>query len=524
MVVATAPAPSDTTGTTRATAATLHDRLHHALVHAAISHPEQPFVVEAESGHVMTYGQCLAAVNDLRRMIGAPPKCIALALPSGITGAALWLSALTGGHLLVPLSPDAAEAEKARVTRLYTPDVLIVEDEDAARGFDCATATIVTQDICDEAIRQARPDGGPPVPPLPGRVALSTSGTTGEPKGVILAESQIAWTAEQIRLSHRLTPRDRGLTVLPFSHVNAPVVSLCASLLAGSTIVIARHFSRSHFWPWVEQYAITWASIVPTVLAVLLDTERPAFLPGALRFVRTASAPLPAARMRAFEATFGIPVIETYGLTEAASTIAANPAPPGRHKPGSVGLPIGVDLRICHAPSGEDGRSLRDVIPGEQGEICVRGPGVIPAYRGGVGQESFAEGWFRTGDLGYRDEEGYLFITGRLREMINRGGEKIAPREVEEVLLTHPAVRDAAVIGRPDAQYGEVAVAYIVADGTWSQDDLARCLHHYAAARLSAFKVPVDAVRVEALPRNPNGKINREALRRQEARCDRSDR
>ncbi|MGI8687285.1 MAG: AMP-binding protein [Thermomicrobiales bacterium] len=520
MVVAPPYVPSDATGTTRATAATLNDHLHRALVRAATHHPEQPFVIEAETGYVMTYGQCLAAVNDLRRMIGTPPKRIALVLPGGITGAVLWLGALTGGHLLVPLASDAAETEKARATRLYTPDLLIVEDDDAARGFDCATATVITQQICDEAIQQAR-SGGPPVSPMPGRVALSTSGTTGEPKGVILEGSQIAWTAEQIRLSHRLTPRDRGLTVLPFSHVNAPVVSLCASLLTGSTIVIARRFSRERFWDWVERYQVTWASIVPTVLTRLLDTPKPGFLPGALRFVRTASAPLPAARMRAFEGTFGIPVIETYGLTEAASTIVANPVPPGRHKPGSVGLPIGVDLRVCHARSDERGCSLQEVAPGEQGEICVRGPGVIPAYRGGVGHESFEAGWFRTGDLGYRDEEGYLYITGRLRDMINRGGEKIAPREVEEVLLTHPAVRDAAVIGRPDAQYGEVAVAYVVADEAWSRDDLVQCLHHYAAARLSAYKVPVDFVRVEALPRNPNGKINREALRTQEARRDR---
>lgn len=524
MVVATPTAPPGAIGTTGATAATLHDSLHHALAHAAMNCPEQPFVIEAETGRVMTYGQCLAAVNDLRRVIGPSPKRIALSLPGGVTGAVLWLSALTGGHLLVPLTPDAAETEKTRATRLYTPDLLVVGNDDAARGFHSATATVFTQDFCDEAIQRAQPGNGPLVPPLPGRVALSTSGTTGEPKGVILEGAQIAWTAEQIRLSHRLTPRDRGLTVLPFNHVNAPVVSLCASLLAGSTIVIARRFSRERFWDWVERYRITWASIVPTVLTRLLDTPKPGFLPGSLRFVRTASAPLPVARMRAFEAKFGIPVIETYGLTEAASTIVANPVPPGRHKPGSVGLPIGVDLRICRPQSGEDECSLRDVAPGECGEICVRGPGVVLAYRGGVGQEAFEEGWFRTGDLGYWDEEGYLYITGRLRDMINRGGEKIAPREVEEVLLTHPAVRDAAVIGRPDAQYGEVAVAYVVADSGWPRDDLARCLQRYAAERLSAYKVPVDFVNVESLPRNPNGKINREALRMQEARCDCRDR
>lgn len=192
MVVAVPPhAPLDAMGPAQANTTILNDDLHRALLRAAINHPAQPFVIEAETGQVMTYGQCLAAVNDVRRMIGAPPKCIALALPGGVTGAVLWLSALTGGHLLVPLPPDATETEKARVTRLYTPDLLIVENEGAARGFDCATATVVSQSLCDDVIRQAQPDA-PPMPPMPGKVALSTSGTTGEPKGVILEGSQIA--------------------------------------------------------------------------------------------------------------------------------------------------------------------------------------------------------------------------------------------------------------------------------------------------------------------------------------------
>jgi acyl-CoA synthetase (AMP-forming)/AMP-acid ligase II len=499
--------------------------LQQALVRWAEAQPEQPFVVAAETGQVLTYGHCLAAVQALRRRLGPAPRRIALTLPGGIADAVVWLAALTGGHLLVPLSPEAAETEKARAARRYVPDLLIVNQLDDLRGFASPDAAVVTRQSCEALIAQAPRLPSALWPAASGRVALTTSGTTGEPKGVILAEPQIAWTADQIRLSHQLSPHDRGLTVLPFYHVNAPVVSLCASLLAGSTVVVAARFSRGHFWSWVEQHRITWASIVPTVLASLLDTEKPAFLPGALRFVRTASAPLPAMQARAFEDRFGIPVVETYGLSEAASTVAANPAPPMRRKSGSVGLPVGVAIRVCHPRPGAGAAELRDVVPGASGEICVRGPGLIHEYLGGAGAESFQDGWFRTGDLGRLDEDGYLFITGRLREVINRGGEKIAPREIEEVLLAHPAVRDVAVIGRPDRHYGEVVVACIVARDSSAQwtADFAGCLRRFAAARLSPHKVPVDFILFDALPRNPNGKLNRQRLQAQEMQCVSSD-
>ncbi|HEU5329631.1 MAG TPA: AMP-binding protein [Thermomicrobiales bacterium] len=496
----------------------MENALHQALVRWAAARPEQPFVIAAETGEVLTYGECLAAVQALRERLGPAPRHIALTLPGGIASAVVWLAALTGGHLLVPLSPTAAEPEKERAARRYAPDLLIVEQPAEAYGFGCPDAAILTRWDCERIIAQVADVAGELWPAAPGRVALTTSGTTGEPKGVILAEPQIAWAAGQIGLSHRLTPADRGLTALPFCHVNAPVVSLCASLLAGSTVVVAAHFSRGQFWSWVERYQITWASIVPTIVAALLDTAKPAFLPGALRFVRTASAPLPAMRARAFEARFGVPVVETYGLSEAASTVAANPVPPGTHKPGSVGLPVGVALRVCQPRAGAGPAALRDVSPGASGEICVRGPGLIHEYLGGAGSESFQDGWFRTGDLGRLDEDGYLFITGRLREVINRGGETIAPREIEETLLAHPAVRDVAVIGRPDRHYGEVVVACVVARAgdAVESEDFARSLHQFAAERLSPHKVPVDFVLFDALPRNPNGKLNRQRLQAQE--------
>ena len=487
--------------------------LFNSLLKQAAIQPDAIFIVEAESGRELTYAQALAAVSAMRQMLGDTPRNIALALPGGLANAVLWLSALSGGHHLVPVSPQATAREKSIIAQRHQPDVIFVEHEADARDFDCPRATIISRSDCEALMEQATLPAT--LEPLEGYVYLTTSGTTGEPKCVVLSERQIAWAAEQVRSSHGLTGKDRGLTVLPFFHVNAPVVSLCASLLAGSTIVIAGRFSKQRFWSWVEHYGITWASIVPTIVAILLETDRPAFLPGSLRFVRTGSAPLPPVNLRAFETRFGIPVIETYGLSEAASQVVANPIPPGVHKPGSAGRPVGVDLRICHLLDSSEERELRDVAPGEIGEICVAGPAVIRAYQNDVGRESFQDGWFRTGDLGYLDEDGYLFIKGRLRELINRGGENIAPREVEEVLQGYPAVREVVVVGRPDPVYGEQPVAYLTVCGNWNTQDTAE-LRRYAVQRLSALKVPVDFIVLDTLPKNATGKIERRLLRARE--------
>ena len=489
--------------------------LYRSLVAWAKRQPGAAYLVEAETGRACTYARTLASVNRMRQLLGDTPRCIVLALPGGIVNAVIWISALSGGHTLVPLSPGATDEEKSRIAQKHRPDVLFVERAQDAQGFACPHAQVIPRQACEALLEQAGRDKSYTIEPVEGRVCLTTSGTTGEPKGVILSERQIAWTADSVRASHRLSIRDRGLTVLPFFHVNAPVVSLCSSLLAGSTVVIAERFSRRHFWSWIELYQVTWASIVPTIVAMLLETEKPAFLPGALRFVRTGSAPLPAADLLAFEARFGIPVIETYGLSEAASQVVANPVPPGIHKPGSAGRPVGVTLRICSPRDDAGGEMLRDVAPGETGEICIAGASVIASYQDNAGQEAFQDGWFRTGDLGYLDEDGYLFIRGRSREVINRGGENIAPREVEEVLLRHAPVREVAVVGRPDPIYGEQVVAYVAVRGVWSEE-MAQELHRYAARRLSPHKVPVDFVVLDALPRNPTGKVERRLLHARE--------
>ncbi|HLI06740.1 MAG TPA: AMP-binding protein [Ktedonobacteraceae bacterium] len=492
--------------------------LYNSLINWAAIQPEEAFLIEAETGRTLSYAQTLAAVNRMRQVLGNTPRHIALALPGGIANAVLWLSALSGGHHLIPVSPQATESEKVRVADRYQPDVLCVEGQEDAAAFASPHAQVLTRGACEAIL--ADPSPYTLLEPVEGRVYLGTSGTTGEPKGVILTERQIAWTADSVRGSHDLSPQDRGLTPLPFFHVNAPVVSLCASLLAGSAVVIAKRFSKRHFWEWVERYQITWASIVPAIVAILLETERPAFLPGSLRYVRTGSAALPPADLHAFEARFGVPVIETYGLSEAASQVVANPIPPAVHKPGSAGLPVGVTLRICLPREGDE-EELYDVPQGETGEICIAGPSLITAYEHDRGKESFQGGWFRTGDLGYLDEEGYLFIKGRRREVIIRGGENIAPREVEEVLQGFSAVREAAAVGRPDPIYGEQVVAYLTVRENWNEESLPQ-LRSYLAQHLTPQKIPVDFIILEELPRNATGKVERRLLRaREQAHYDR---
>ncbi|HLW02073.1 MAG TPA: AMP-binding protein [Ktedonobacterales bacterium] len=484
--------------------------LYEHLRNWAATRPEAPFLIEAETGVTLTYKQSFTACQAMRQHLGAEPRSILLGLPGGIANAIVWLSALTGGHTLIPIAPDAPAQEVLRVTDLFPPDVIIADQAVGQESLGQPRTPMLTKRDCEMLIHHAAFDAGPALPPIEGRACLRTSGSTGQPKSVLLGEQQIAWAAGQVRRSHQLSPSDRGLAVLPFFHVNAPVVSLCASLLAGSSVVIASRFSRSRFWSWIEHYRVTWASIVPTILALVLQTERPAFLPGTLRFVRTASAPLPAIQLLQFERQFGVPVIETYGLTEAGSQVCANPLPPARHMPGSVGKPVGIALRIC-CPSTAAGQPLQEVAPGETGEICVAGPSVVSGYVGTTETNTFQGSWFRTGDLGYQDAEGHVYLIGRLRETILRGGESIAPREVEEVLLAHPAVREAAVIGRPDALYGEQVVAYLAARETWTEA-LEQSLRAHCAEHLTKHKVPSAFIPTDALPRTLTGKIDRQRL------------
>ncbi|HSX09150.1 MAG TPA: AMP-binding protein [Candidatus Saccharimonadales bacterium] len=478
--------------------------LHRALVKHAKQQGQQTSIIEAITGKKITYYRLLSSVLSLQNFLGIKSRqTIILATSGGIINSIIWLTSLIFGHFLIPISPNTTESEYNELLEKYTPDILITETEEWMT--EPKTKQLSLSDIQKIISRKKTfPKEMPHI--ADGTIFLQSSGSTGTPKGMILNATQIVITAKNICKRHKLTNTDKGLTPLPFYHVNAPVVSLITSMLVGSIVIIAPKFSASNFWAWVKKYDPTWISIVPTILAILLKSDKPSFLKrSSLRFFRTASAPLPKANLRRFEKKFGFPVIETYGISEGASTIFSNPLPPRKHIPGSVGLALEVDAKIVNIKTGRREKT------GKTGEIYIKGEQIIKHYEDGRDKDSFVNGWFRTGDLGYMDKAGYLFITGRKKDIIIRGGENIMPREIEEILLMYPEVIEATVLGKKDDILGEKVVAFLVSD---KKDDLfVKELKEFAASQLSPQKVPAELYLLDELPRGKTNKIDKNILR-----------
>jgi len=343
-----------------------------------------------------------------------------------------------------------------------------------------------------------------------GGIFLCTSGTTGTPKGILLHADQLSHVAAAVAGHHRLTAADRGYCCLPLFHVNAEVVGVLSTLCAGACLVLDAKFSRSRFWSLIAEHQITWINAVPAIITLLTLEPTGDPQPQHVRFVRSASAPLPPATLERFEKAYEVPVIETYGMTEAASMITANPLD-GPRKAGSAGVPVGLELRVTRPV--QDGSAPCEAY--ETGLVQIRGRGVIRAYaspgRTGLIDQ---EGWLVTGDLGYLDHDGYLFLAGRSDDVINRGGEKIYPRDIEDFLLAQPGVLSAAVVPVPDEILGERPVAYIVpTDAVESAVSITAALHQACKAGLPRHKRPSEILVVEQLPLGPTGKLARRRLR-----------
>jgi acyl-CoA synthetase (AMP-forming)/AMP-acid ligase II len=330
---------------------------------------------------------------------------------------------------------------------------------------------------------------------------------------VPLRESQLLYVARRVAAHHRLGPDERGYSPLPLFHINAQVVGVLSTLVAGSSLVLDRRFHRTGFWPLLDSWNVTWLNAVPAILAILARSEAPdEETARRVRFARSASAPLPRPVLERFEEHCRVPIVETYGMTEAAAQITANPVPPAAGSAGSVGLPVGVDLQVVDA-------RRRPCAPGEIGSVEIRGPSVVRHYvvtdaEGGEHLRSArtADGWLVTDDLGYLDEDGFLFLVGRADDVINRGGEKVYPKPVEDVLRAHPDVDQVAVVGRPDPVLGQTPVAYVTADRTADRARLVEELGALAASRLSAPDRPMRYLVVDGMPSGPTGKINRNRL------------
>ncbi len=341
-------------------------------------------------------------------------------------------------------------------------------------------------------------------------LVLHTSGTTARPKIVPLRHSNISASAEAIAGTLELGPADRGCNVMPLFHIHGLVAGLCSSLVAGATVMCSTGFSAPDMLGWLRDHRVSWYTAVPTMHQALLEraAAHPAELEGVgLRFIRSSSASLAPSVMAELESTFGCPVIEAYGMTEAAHQMASNPLPPGVRKPGSVGPAAGPKVAIMD----DDG----DLVPtGMAGEVVIAGPNVMSGYRDNpeANAEAFNDGWFRTGDQGRLDGDGYLFLTGRLKEIINRGGENVSPREVDEVLLEHPGVAQAVTFAVPDRRLGEQVAAAVVAAPAIGASMTEREVREFVAARLAPYKVPRRVVFVDAIPKGPSGKLQRIGL------------
>lgn len=339
-------------------------------------------------------------------------------------------------------------------------------------------------------------------------LVLHTSGTTSRPKMVPLSHANLLASARNILQTLELSPSDRCLNVMPLFHIHGLVGVVLSSIIAGASVVCTPGFAADRFFSWLQETQASWYSAVPTMhQAILAQAAKSATGHPAkpLRFVRSSSAALPVKVMAELESLFMAPVIEAYGMTEASHQMASNPLPPSLRKPGSVGKATGQEIAILDAA----GKLLET---GQVGEIVLRGPNVTHGYANNpeANRKAFTDGWFRTGDEGYLDSDGYLFLTGRLKEMINRGGEKVAPRQVDEVFMDHPAVMQAVAFAVPHPTLGEdLAVAVVLKSGATAT---AKELRQYALARLALHKAPSQVFIVEHIPRGATGKLQRIGL------------
>jgi acyl-CoA synthetase (AMP-forming)/AMP-acid ligase II len=465
------------------------------------------FITEPDTERTLTFEGLAASIHALASALapyGYGSEPVMLLFHNGIPAAIGILGIMSSGGTAFPVNPELTAPELEFLLRHSGVRFALAANElvgDLRQKFPAGTRVdALTEDM---ALLRLPGDAEPPcIEGIPA-LLLYTSGSTGTPKGVPLSARNLLAECANIAAAHQLTPSDKALCVLPLHHINGLVVTLLTPFFVGFEVIMPARFSASRFWDWVLRHRVSWFSAVSTIFAILLsnpmpDKERLSFL----RFSRSASAALPEAVLWEFEHRTAVPLIESYGLSEGGSQIFSNPLPPLRRKAGSVGLPFGNEARVV-LPDG------RDAPTGVVGEVAVRGGNIAAGYlrNPAATGESFRDGWFFTGDLGRFDEEGYLFLQGRRKELINRAGEMISPREIDEVLYRFPGVELAAAVGVPDTLYGEEVVAFIrMRDGTLPPDTAVR---EFCSEFLSKFKIPRRIYGMDEFPKGPNGKIQR---------------
>ncbi|MGH9956788.1 MAG: class I adenylate-forming enzyme family protein [Pyrinomonadaceae bacterium] len=490
----------------------LEQRVHEA--------PEKHFLFSEADGRSFTYAEFNDAVNRSAAMLHShgvqKGDVISFLLPNSVEYIIAYFACWKLGALAGPVNSLLKAKEIAYVIANSEAKALLAHSDflptiSGIRGELPALQAIIPFE--DEA--RATLDFQAALPPSDiklGRddegIIIYTSGTTGKPKGCLLTHGNVIANARQISEWLSFTERDRLLTVMPLFHMNAVSVTTMSALNAGGSTVISPRFSASRFWQIVSDYQITSFGSVATMLSMLLSTY-PEGVPAGLkthqlRFAMCGSAPVPAEVMKKFEETFHCPVVEGYGLSESTCRSTFNP-PDERRRAGSCGLPIGNEMRVVDDQDTE-------VPDGELGEIALRGENILKGYfkNPEATARAFRSGWFHTGDIGYRDQDGFFYIVDRKSDMIIRGGENIYPREIDEVLYQHNAVAAAAVIGVPDKLYGEEVAAFIVLKDGMKVNEAE--IISFCQERLADFKCPKRVKFVEEIPKGPTGKLLKREL------------
>jgi long-chain acyl-CoA synthetase len=473
--------------------------------------PDKVFLFSEADKRQFTYREFVEAVGRAAGMLSShgirKGDVVSLLLPNGVEYIIAYFACWQLGALAGPVNGHLKSQEIAYVVSNSESKLMLVDTEFLPKVESIELPRVVFDDE-RKATYGFNGSKATDIEPEDDAIIIYTSGTTGKPKGCLLTHRNVIANARQISQWLGFTENDRLLTLMPLFHMNAVSVTTMSALYAGGSTVVSQKFSASRFWQIIDDYQVTSFGSVATMLSMLLSTY-PDGVPAGLktdqlRFAMCGSAPVPAEVLRRFEKTFNCLVVEGYGLSESTCRSTFNP-PDKRRRPGSCGLPIGNEMRVVNDDD-------RDVPDGELGEIVMRGENILKGYfkNEAATATAFRNGWFHTGDIGYRDPDGFYYIVDRKSDMIIRGGENIYPREIDEVLYQHPQIAAAAVIGIPDELYGEDVAAVVVLkpDAKVSEAEVIE----FCKARLADYKCPKAVRFVDDIPKGPTGKLLKREL------------
>jgi len=482
--------------------------------------PDQTYVIYPDTGISHTWSEFRIRVQSMALYLESmelPPNVpVAGLLGNGQAAMELFLGGMYGGFQVLLANPLAGADILAYVLEHSESTNLFVDQQHHELALQALSQLtdklqlipLQPDNVSDwqNKVEDGKFDAHTVPQAADAALLIYTSGTTGKPKGVIHTHKSLLHGGWNTMIAHELTPADNSLCVLPLCHINAQAVSVMGTLVSSSGLVLPDRFQVSKFWSWIVEEKCTWFSVVPTILSYLLNAEEDERLKSQLnkvRFGRSASAALPPALHKAFEARFGLSIVETMGITETAAPMLSNPLNPELHKLGSPGIAYGNEVRVAD----EEGKVASS---GEESEVQVCGQNVMQGYLKNpeATREAFTpDGWYRTGDLGKMDEDGFVFITGRLKELIIKGGENIAPREIDDVLYRHTGVLEAAAFPLPDVHYGQTVAAAIAPRPGENVPESA--LRKMCSAAMGEYRAPSRYFFLKELPKGPSGKIQR---------------